>query len=185
MSQVAFEPFIPPYPAPMVLVGAKVDGHVNFLAAAWFSMVSYEPPGLMVALNHAHYTNLGINQTKEFSVCIPSKSMTQVTDYCGIVSGRKHDKSKLFDVFYGELEGAPLISQCPMNIECKVTAIQRVGASEVFFGEVVQIHVDDSCLVDGKPDMALMQPFVLDSASSAYCSIGEVIDQAWSSGKRL
>ena len=116
-------------------------------------------------------------------MCIPSREMTQITDYCGIVSGRERDKAELFDVFYGSLATAPLISQCPMNIECKMTGVHRVGANEVFFGEIAQIYVDEQCITSNKPNLDLIQPFVLDSAAATYRPLGTGIAQAWSIGK--
>ena len=50
--------------------------------------------------------------------------MISETDYCGLVSGRKTDKSNIFNVFYGELETAPMIMECPVSIECKLFDIR-------------------------------------------------------------
>ena len=94
---------------PVSLVGAHVDGKPNFLAVAWFTMVSYKPPRIAIALGKGHYTNPGIKENKTFSVCLPSEDMAEITDYCGIVSGNKTDKSEIFDLFYGELKTAPMI----------------------------------------------------------------------------
>ena len=47
--------------------------------------------------------------------------MAKITDYCGLYSGRKVDKSRLFEVFYGELKTAPLIMECPVNLEKRMT----------------------------------------------------------------
>jgi len=98
------------YPMPMSLIGANVKGKANFLAAAWFMAASISPPKVAVALNKEHYTNQGIKENKTFSVCIPSEDMVKATDYCGLVSGFKADKSGVFDVFYGMLKTAPIIT---------------------------------------------------------------------------
>jgi len=99
---------------PMVLVGAVVDGKANFMAAAWVCRVNAKPPMFSIALGH-HHTNKGIEENKEFSINVPDVSMVEKTDYCGLVSGVKNDKSRLFDVFYGELKKAPLIAECPVS----------------------------------------------------------------------
>jgi flavin reductase (DIM6/NTAB) family NADH-FMN oxidoreductase RutF len=108
------------YPMPISLIGANVKGKANFLVAAWFMAAAISPPKVTVALNKEHYTNQGIKENKTFSVCIPSEDMVKATDYCVLVSGFKADKSGVFDVFYGKLKTAPMITACPVNLECSL-----------------------------------------------------------------
>jgi flavin reductase (DIM6/NTAB) family NADH-FMN oxidoreductase RutF len=114
------------YPMPCVMVGANVRGKPNFLTVAWFSTVNGKPPYLMISLGKAHYTNSGIKENGTFSVNIPSATMAEVTDYCGLVSGKKYEKSALLETFYGKVKTAPMIRECPFNVECKV--VQTVFA---------------------------------------------------------
>ena len=46
--------------------------------------------------------------------------LLEKNDYCGLVSGEKTDKSHVFDVFYGSLKTAPMIKECPVNLECQL-----------------------------------------------------------------
>ncbi|NIV10467.1 MAG: flavin reductase family protein, partial [Aliifodinibius sp.] len=91
------------YPLPITLVGALTDGKPNFLTIAFFAILSHLPPIVSVSLYKNHHTVRGIKESEAFSVNIPSVSMVKITDYCGIVSGRKVDKSNLFKPFYGQL----------------------------------------------------------------------------------
>ena len=52
---------------------------------------------------------------------MPSENLVEKTDYCGIKSGKDVDKSTLFNNFYEKLETTPMIQECPVNMECKVT----------------------------------------------------------------
>jgi len=108
MDKINLGSTIPAYPMPVSLVGAHVDDKPNFLAVAWFTMVSYKPPRIAIALGKGHYTNPGIKENKSFSVCLPSEDMAEVTDYCGIVSGKKTDKSGLFDLFLWGAENSTI-----------------------------------------------------------------------------
>lgn len=103
------------YPLPTVLVGANIDGKPNFSAYAWCGIVNSRPPMLSVAFQHQHYTLKGVKQNGTFSVNIPSVELVKEADYCGIVSGRDTDKVAdcKFNIFYGKLASAPLISECP------------------------------------------------------------------------
>ena len=78
------------------------------------------PPMLGIGIHRPHYTTGGILENKTFSVCFPSSKMAEKTDYCGLVSGKKVDKSELFDVFYGNLNTAPMIAECPLCLECRL-----------------------------------------------------------------
>ncbi|CAB5127443.1 flavoredoxin [Olavius algarvensis associated proteobacterium Delta 3] len=56
------------------------------------------------------------------------------TDYCGLKTGKKIDKAALFDVFYGELETAPMIRQCPVNMELKLHDVLDFRTHDIFVG---------------------------------------------------
>lgn len=176
------------YTRPVVLVGANVNDKPNFAAVAWAGIACGEPPMISVALRHSRYTLKGIRQNMTFSVNTPSTDMVKETDYCGIVSGSKSDKVKVcqFKVFYGNLKGAPLIEQCPVNLECEVAHILDLGSHALIIGRIKETHVSENCLTDGKPDIRKIKPMIYDSMpSSKYHAIGEFVADAFSIGKEL
>jgi flavin reductase (DIM6/NTAB) family NADH-FMN oxidoreductase RutF len=183
MDKINLGSTIPAYPMPVSLVGAHVDGKPNFLAVAWFTMVSYKPPRVAIALGKGHYTNPGIRENQTFSLCLPSQNMVEVTDYCGIVSGKKTDKSEVFDLFYGDLNTAPMIKDCPLSMECKVVEIVESGLNEIFIGEIVGTYTEEKFLTDGKLDFGKMKPLILSQPDTSYWSLGEPVAKAWSIGK--
>ena len=184
MDKINLGSTIPAYPMPVSLVGSHVDGKPNFLAVAWFSMVSYKPPRIAISLGKGHYTNPGIKENKTFSVCLPSEDMAEITDYCGIVSGKKADKSTIFDLFYGELKTAPMIRDCPLNMECTLVEIVESSLNEVFIGEIVGTYTEESFLTDGKLDFKKMKPLILSQPDTSYWRLGEPVARAWSIGKK-
>jgi len=171
------------YPMPCSIVGANVDGKANFLAVAWFTMCNPTPGYIAVSLGKSHYSNPGIRANGTFSVNIPSASIAEKADYCGVVSGRNADKSKVFDVFYGKLKTAPMAKECPFNIECRLVQTVDLPVEELFIGEIVAAYCDETCITDGKPDLAKIDPFVLVSASKRYRTLGADIGGAWDIGK--
>ena len=68
MNKINLGSTIPAYPMPVSLVGTVVDGKANFMAVAWFTMVSYKPPRIAIALGKGHFTNPGIKENKTFSI---------------------------------------------------------------------------------------------------------------------
>ncbi|MBU2621654.1 MAG: flavin reductase family protein [Proteobacteria bacterium] len=172
------------YPMPMVLVGALVEGKANFMAVGWASRVNFKPPLFAVALGH-HHTNKGIEENAEFSINIPGVQLIEKTDYCGLVSGSKTDKSEVFDVFYGELKKAPLIAECPICISCTVFNTVKLPFDTLYIGEPKEIFTEEKYLTDGKPDIKKINPFTLSMPDNNYWSVGENLGKAWSIGKGL
>lgn len=128
------------YPVPIILAGTLVEGVPNFTTLGDVGLIGIRPPLVVISSHVAHHTNKGILAHGTFSINMPSTALLAEVDFCGQVSGRDMDKSALFDVFYGELETAPLIQQCPVNIECRVVKEFCIEHRQVFVGQVVQTH---------------------------------------------
>jgi flavin reductase (DIM6/NTAB) family NADH-FMN oxidoreductase RutF len=173
------------YPMPCSIVGTLVDNRPNYLAVAWLTMVNLKPPCIGIALNKVHYSNGGIKESGAFSVNIPSADMVEVTDYCGIVSGRKYDKSKEFETFYGKSGGAPMIKECPYNVECRLIDVVDLPSNELFIGEVVAVYSDERYLTEGVPDMKKANPLVLSMPERSYLALGGRVAAAWETGRKL
>ena len=182
-NKIDLGPRVASYPMPVSLIGANVNGKPNFLVAAWFMAAGISPPKVAVALNKMHYTNRGIKENKAFSVCVPSEDMVNATDYCGLVSGAKADKSEVFDVFYGELKMAPMIKQCPVNMGCKLDKVVDNGGHEIFVGEILSTITEERYLTGGAVDLKKVKPFMLSLNDRLYLELGEFKGKAWEVGK--
>jgi flavin reductase (DIM6/NTAB) family NADH-FMN oxidoreductase RutF len=173
-----------PYPMPMVLAGSIVNGKPNFMAAAWISRVNFQPPLIAIALG-AHLTNQGIHAGKAFSINIPGVSLMEKTDYCGLFSGAKIDKSSIFKVHYGESKNAPLIEECPVTMACQLVQAVKLPDHELFIGEIVEVYCDAAYMSDGKPDIKKIKPFILTMPDNHYWTVGDAVGKAWSVGVGL
>lgn len=171
------------YPTLTVLAGANVDGKPNFCTVAHVGIATMNMITLSLAKNR--YTGGGIKENKTFSVNIPSREIAAETDYCGLVSGKDTSKSGLFEVFYGELETAPMIKSCPVNMECRLYNIVELPTHDLIIGEIFETYVDDSALTYGALDIKKVDPLLFEMASKKYWSIGGEIAQCWSVGKEL
>jgi flavin reductase (DIM6/NTAB) family NADH-FMN oxidoreductase RutF len=174
------------YPMPTTLVGATVNGKPNFLAVAHVGILNHGAPQyLSVGLAKIHYTNAGIHENRSFSICLPSEDLMVQTDYCGIVSGKNADKAALFEVFYGELKTAPMIRQCPVNMELRLYQTLDFPTHDVFVGELVQTYADERVLKEDRIDLATLRPLLFDMASKQYWTLGSPAGNCWSAGKSL
>ena len=183
MTKINLKPGIVNFPMPMTIIGAKVGGKPNYMPAAWVSMASYAPPKIAVTLGDHHYTNKGIKENGVFSVNFPSAENMKLVDYCGLVTGEKEDKSKVFSSFYGQSQNAPMVEDFKLCVECKLDKIVVNGRNETFIGDIVGIHADEDVLNDGKVDFDKLEPLILGQITLEYRSLGQKIGQAWKIGK--
>jgi flavin reductase (DIM6/NTAB) family NADH-FMN oxidoreductase RutF len=172
-------------PMPVTLVGSIVEGKPNFMAAAWVTRVNATPPYLAIGIHKRQYTSSGIREIRSFSINLPSADMVIETDYCGFVSGRKTDKSSIFELFYGEIKTAPMIQKCPLCIECRVVDIYEMPTNNLFIGEIVAAYTEEKYLTNGELDIKKMNLMILTMPDNNYWAIGEHVGDAWNIGKRL
>lgn len=182
MKKVKLGKTIPPLPLPVCLLGAEVNGKPNFNTIVWFNMLHDNPPLIGVAMSKRHYTNTGIKENGTFSINIPTSNMVIVTDYCGLRSGSKVDKSKEFELFYGELKTAPMIKECSVNIECKLINKIDFKNTELFIGEIFEIYSDEKYLIDEKLDASELDSFIFLMPNGPYKKIGANLAEAYKVG---
>ncbi len=176
------------YPLPALLIGTVIDGKPNFMTAAWGSIANAEPPMVCVAIRRSRYTRGGIEPGGAFSVNIPSTAQVREVDFCGIESGSKTDKVERcgFKVFYGELATAPLIEQCPVNLECVIQHIVELGTHSLVVADIKETHISEDCLTDGALDVTKMDPLIyLTSPMRKYVHAGTAVGDAFKTGLTL
>lgn len=172
------------YPMPVTIVGATVEGKPNYLTIAHVGIMDFSH--VSVSMGKMHYTNAGIKLNGTFSVNIPSVDMVKETDYCGLVSGRKFDKSAVFETFYGKLGTAPMITRCPINMECRLAQTVDMPNHDVFVGEVVEAYCDEQLVSEGDMvDFTRVHPILFAMYDKSYFELGERFADAWSAGKEL
>lgn len=165
------------YPTPVVMVTCvDKEGKPNIITLAWVGIVCSDPAMIGIAIRPSRYSNSLIKESEEFVVNIPTVELAKKADYCGHVSGRDTDKFEetgFFVVSPSKIK-TPLIEECPMNIECEVRQTISLGAHDLFIGEVVAVHVDESILDErGEIDYSKAKPFVFNQRE--YWSLGEQI----------
>lgn len=164
-------------PLPVVLVGAMVNGRPNYLVIGYISPFDFGKY-IFFSLYKKRYTRIGIQQNKTFSVNIPSVDLLEETNICGSKSGRDFDKGSLFNTFYGDLKTAPMIQECPINMECEVTEILDHDPNEGIIGRVIKSYADPQCLTDDKLDMRKVRPILWATGGDFnFYQLGERITQ--------
>jgi len=177
------------FPYPVVLVGANVREKPNYMAVGLIGWLCYDT--ISVSIGHKQYTRRGIVENGTFSVNQPSSDMMAETDYCGTYSGRRTNKARLFTSFYGSLKTAPMIDECPVNIECRVIQTLERPIHTVFIGEVVSVYMDTAYSRRGVPDVEKIKPLFYAPVAGRgktehnYYTLSDRIGRAWHEGKKI
>jgi flavin reductase (DIM6/NTAB) family NADH-FMN oxidoreductase RutF len=183
MTKVKLGPQTLLYPMPAALIGAQVAGKANFLTVAWCAIAAHQPPSVAAAINRSRYTLEGITSNRTFSVNIPSTDLVKQVDYCGLYSGRRRDKSNVFTIFYGTLKTAPMVEDCPLNLECAVTNTMDVGSHVLVVGKIVETYLREDCLREGNADPEKIDPLIYVPGATEYRSLGQLVAPAFDVGK--
>ena len=165
-------------PTPVVLL--SVAGHgkekPNIITLAWVGTVCSAPPMLSVAIRPSRHSHGLVNAAREFVVNIPRAGQVAAVDLAGVWSGAEHDKFKElgFTARPATLVTAPLIEECPINIECVVRHQLALGAHDLYLAEIVTTHYDEE-LVDSRGRLK----------TAALEAVAYVDGEYWSLGERL
>ena len=132
-------------PAPNTLVSCRgKDGENNALAVAYCCNCSYDPPMVMVGIVPKRYSYKLIKESGCFVVNLPGKSQKEMFDYLGSHSGADENKLEKIGarLSEGEKVNAPILDDCPVNIECTIVGSIMTGSHEMFAGKIECIHAD-------------------------------------------
>lgn len=162
------------YPMPITVVGTQVDGRNNYIAIAHVGIIDHNT--ISISSGKLHYSNIGIKQNRTLSVNIISEDQVDAMNRAGSLTGAKEDKSGLFEAEYGTLEGAPMIKDAPVSMECEVIDIYDRPEFDVFICRIVNTYADESVLNGDKIDLSKVHP-VLFAMMAGYWKLGDKIER--------
>ncbi len=134
----------------VTVVTSKFDNIHHGMTVNSFTSVSLQPPVVTVSLAELARTNAVVRQSGIFAVTILAEDQTDLADrFAGRgVYSDLHDLDRFEGVDSFKMEtGAPLLSGGLAFLDCKVFHQVEVGATTIFYGEVVAAGQRDG----GKP----------------------------------
>ena len=155
MSKQVLDPNTTLYPVSTVLITTGGDTP-NVMTCNRIASCSAEPPRLAISVRPMRYSHTLIQKTREFVVNIPWPDQSTLADYVGVVTGRKEDKIAMagLKLTPASKVKAPLLADCPVNIECIVEHELDLDSHTLFIGLVQAVHVEDTLLdVQGDVDI--------------------------------
>lgn len=161
------------YPKPMTVVGAEVEGKVNWLVGGHTGIIGHDR--VLVSMSKSHYTNQGIRKSKKLSINLVSREMLPQADYVGSVSGASVNKSGVFKYHWGE-NGTPVIDASPLTMECNVEDIFETEGFDNFICSIANTYAAPEVLdSEGKLDYTQLKPVLFEFPTYSYIATGEII----------
>ena len=175
------------YPMPVLIVGTyNEDGTPNAMNVAWGGICGR--PKVDIHIGAGHKSSENIRRTGAFTISIADEAHMAEADYFGLASGKDEDKITKAGMHTekSEFVDAPVITEFPMTLECKVDEIQENGTSMRVVGEIMNVSMDESILADdGQIDLDKINAICFDPVRHAYMKLGGKVGNAFSDGNKI
>lgn len=165
-----------PLPVALVTCRARRDGSAadNIIPLSWVGILDHQPHTVSISIGKHKYSARVIGERKEFGLCVASVELMESVDRCGYAHGDRTDKFAMTGLTKAAAVkvDAPLIAECPVCLECRVTQTVELSTHRMFVAEVLCTHVADEFIkADGSPDLERMN--VLCYADDMYWALGK------------
>ncbi len=175
------------YPMPVLMVATyNEEGSVNVMNAAWGTM--QERGTVALNLTESHKTVQNIKARGAFTVSIADAAHVTEADYFGVESGNKvPDKFARSGLTASRAEtvDAPVINELPLCLECEFIEYQSNEYGCGVIGRVVNVTADERVMVNGKPDMSLVNAIAFDPYTHGYYKVAGRVGNAFKDGLKL
>lgn len=165
------------YPLPVVMVSmADKDGKYNIITIAWAGTVCTDPPMVSISVRPERYSYSILRESGEFVINLTTRKLAYATDYCGVKSGRDVDKFRELGLTPAKASKvrAPMIGESPVNLECQVSEVFKLGSHAMFLAEIVAVHAEEQYM-DAQHKFHLEQAEPIVYSHGAYLLCGEQI----------
>ena len=160
-------------PVPAALVTCGTMDEPNVLTIGWTGIVCTRPPMTYISVRPERYSHDIIKKSGEFVINLTTSAMCRETDLCGVKSGKDTDKFVLCGLHTAPAQkvAAPIIEECPISIECRVTEEKLLGSHTMFLAEIIGIDADEK-YIDSKGKLNLQQCGLMAFAHGEYFALG-------------
>ncbi len=165
-----------PLPAVMVSCGSKAEDY-NIITIAWTGTACSQPPMVYISVRESRHSYNIIKREGEFIINLTTPKLAKITDWNGVKSGR--DFRKFEECGLTALEATkvkcPMIAESPLNIECKLKELIKLGSHDMFLAEVVAVHADSHLIDPESGALDLTRDSMLVYAHGSYYELGQWI----------
>lgn len=163
-------------PVPPVMVSCGDMEKSNIVTVAWTGILNTIPPKTYISLRPSRYSYEIIKEKGEFVINLTPAELIRTADSCGVYTGRKVDKFAKYSLTKTEAfeVAVPLIGECPLALECRVTDIIPLGSHDMFIADIVAVDVDET-LLDKEGKLCLDRARLAAFAHGEYFELGKKI----------
>ena len=163
-------------PLPPVMVTSGDMDVSNIMTVGWTGITNTIPPKTYISVRPKRHSYNIIKESGEFVINLTPASLVKAADYCGIYTGAKVDKFAKCNLTKEEATEvkAPLIAECPLALECRVTDIISLGSHDMFLADIVAVDVDEN-LLDKEGKLHIDRAGLAAYAHGEYFELGKKI----------
>lgn len=163
-------------PVPPTMVSCGTIDKPNILTIAWTGIINSIPPMTYISVRPERFSYDIIKENLEFVINLPTEKLAKACDWCGVKSGRDVDKFKemnLTPIKANKID-APIIAESPINVECKVKEIIRLGSHDMFLAEILAVNVDKN-IIDNDGKLLMDKANILAYSHGTYYTLGKAL----------
>lgn len=163
-----------PLPPTMVTCGDMENS--NIITIGWTGILNTIPPKTYISVRPTRHSYNMIKESGEFVINLTPSQLVKEADYCGIYTGKKVDKFEKCKLTKSPATqvACPVIEECPISIECRVTEIVSLGSHDMFMADILCINVDEE-LFDKEGKMHFEKANLIAYAHGEYYELGKKI----------
>ncbi|HOW87767.1 MAG TPA: flavin reductase family protein [Candidatus Omnitrophota bacterium] len=131
-------------PGAVAMVTTALKDRANIMTMSWHTMIDFDPPLAGLVIGDQSQTFQTLKRTGECVINIPETGLLKKAVACGNVSGRTVNKFKAFGLtpVKASKVKAPLVKECPVNLECKVVHRTLANRYNFFILKIVKAWAD-------------------------------------------
>lgn len=136
-------------PLPVVMVSCgTTEEEYNIITVAWCGTICTNPPMCYISIKPNRYSYNIIKKNKEFVINLTTEKLASITDWCGVRSGEQYNKFKEMNLTAGTASKikTPIIMESPINLECVVKDIIKLGSHDMFIAEIVSVNINENLM---------------------------------------
>lgn len=155
-------------PRPIGWIGTRgLDGSRNLSPYSFFNIVADRPKIVMFAAGRGKDSPRNAAETGEFTVSLVSMDLVRPMNESSIAVPYGTDEFAIAGLtpVKGRIVDAPYVGEAHAVLECRVTQVVQPRSvdgepadTDITFGQVLGIHIDEAYIRDGRLDMAALKP---------------------------
>lgn len=131
-------------PGPVVLLTTSRDGQANIMCLSWHMMLDRSPPYIACVVPQEDASFSALRSTRDCVLAVPAAVLADKVEALAALPPRAPDRFEAsgFTARPAESVTSPLVEECFVNLECRVTDTRLVSQYNLFILEPIKAWCD-------------------------------------------